>query len=303
MPEPSLNGSATAKPGGSRFTFGCTILFALFALGGLIALVQGIRQYPTKHDAAIAPIVVGRVFTFMGLLLTVGTWYGAKTNATTDALKLQHPDKPWMWREDWASGVIKDINKGRAIALWVFVVVWNAFSFPVALRMRPQMRTDDLPSYAILLFPLIGVILLITAVYQTLRLMKFGTSTCRLERVPIAPGGTFRGNIELNIDAAPEKDYRLRLASIRAVTTGRGKNRSTREKVLWEHELVVSSSAAMRGPSGTRIPFQFAIPRDAQVTDDSNSLDRYLWRMFASAEFPGVDYSAQFEIPVYRTGE
>lgn len=84
-------------------------------------------------------------------------------------------------RDDWARGTIKDWNKGRAIAIWVFTVIWNAISFPVAFVSSPAITKGKL----ILIFPLLGIILLISAVYQTLRMMKFGTSTCHLDRVPI----------------------------------------------------------------------------------------------------------------------
>ena len=216
---------------------------------------------------------------------------------------MQHPGKPWLWREDWAHGTIKDTNKGGAIAIWVFAVLWNAISIPAAFAARPELTKGNLAALLVLLFPLIGIILLITAIYLTLRMMTFGTSTCHLERIPIAPGSTFRGDIELNIDTAPENGYRLRIASFHAVTTGSGKNRSTNERLLWDQEIVVAGSAAMRSPTSTRVPFKFTTPPDSHVTDESDSRSRFFWRLSASAAFPGVDYGAQFEVPVFRTAE
>lgn len=110
----------------------------------------------------------------------------------------------------------------------------------------------------------------------------------------------------MKTDAVPQNGYRLRIASLRVVTT-RSQRRSATggsatEKVLWDQEIVVDASAAMRSPAGTRVPFQFTTPADAQVTDESDSYNRYLWRISASARFPGVDYSAQFEVPVFKTG-
>ena len=70
--------SVTGKSGGSRLAFGCMILFALpFAGGGLLALVQGIRQYRTKPDAIVA-IIVGGVFTLVGLLILIGVRFAAR---------------------------------------------------------------------------------------------------------------------------------------------------------------------------------------------------------------------------------
>ncbi len=258
----------TAKSGASnRLLFGCLMLFAAtFLAGGLVALVQGIRQYAIKPNAIVA-IIVGGVFTVVGLLLMLGIRYAASASAKTDELKAQNPDKPWMWRNDWASRAIKDSNKSGAIGLWIFALLWNSISFPMAfLIARPELAEGNLAALLILLFPLVGVFLLIGAIYQTLRSMKFGTSTCHLEHVPIVPGRTFRGDIELTTDATPQNGYRLRIASMRAVTTGTGKNRSTSERLLWDAEIVVDTSAAIRSPIGTRIPFVFATPPDAHTT-------------------------------------
>lgn len=297
--------SGSAKSGGSnRLGFGCLLLFALpFVAFGLLALVQGIRQYPTKPDAIVG-IIVGGVFAVVGLLLAVGAWYAASASAKKDALQAQNPGKPWMWRDDWAHGNVKDSNKAGAIGLWIFTAIWNAVSFPVAvLLLRQELPKGNQLVLLVLLFPLVGIIMLITAIYQTLRSMKFGSSICHLERVPIVPGRTFRGDIELNTEAAPQNGYHLLIASIRSVTTRTGKNRSTTEHLLWDTEIVVDPSAAMRSPMGTRVPFVFATPADSHGTDESNQYERFFWRLSASAEFPGVDYGAQFQIPVFLTGE
>jgi hypothetical protein len=51
----------------------------------------------------------------------------------------------------------------------------------------------------------------------------------------------------------------------------------------------------------THIPVAFRLPADAQACDDTNSSNRVLWRLQLVARVPGVDYEAQFEVPVFRT--
>ncbi|HSP15915.1 MAG TPA: hypothetical protein VLV78_14310 [Thermoanaerobaculia bacterium] len=289
--------------GVSRLAFGCGILFGLVFLGGgLLALVQGLRQ-PSATSDSIVPIVIGSVFTFVGLAIVLAVLFGTAASRRTDALKAANPDKPWMWREDWANRAIRDSTKGKMIGLWIFAIVWNALSFPIAWMMKPEVSRENLMPLLIFLFPAVGVILLISAIYQTMRSARFGTSICHLDRVPIVPGRMFRGDLELKTDAVPAAGYRLRIASINSVTTRSGKNRSTTEHLLWDSEIVVDASAAMRSPMGTRVPFQFATPPDSQPTDDADTYNRFLWRFTASAELPGVDYGAQFDLPVFRAGE
>jgi hypothetical protein len=294
-----------AKSGVSnRFVFGLSMLFALpFIAGGLLALVQGIRHYRTSADS-IVPIIVGAVFTATGLLLVWGVRYAVSANAKREALQAQNPGKPWMWRQEWVDRIIKDSTKGRAIGIWIFALLWNAVSFPAALLIaRPELAKGNQLALLVLLFPLVGIILLITAIYQTLRSMKFGTSTCHLEHVPIVPGRRFRGDIELSMDTAPENGYQVRVASVHAVSARTGRNRSTTEHLLWDAEIDVDAAAAMRSPMGVRVPFELATPADSHTTDESDSCDRYFWRLSASAQFPGVDYAAQFQLPVFQTGE
>ena len=279
------------------------MLFGLpFAALGLVALVAGVRRYPAEPNAIVG-IIVGGVFTMVGVLLMVGARYGAVSAARTDELKASNPEKPWMWRGDWASGVIKDSNKGSTIGIWIFSVIWCSVCFPVTFLAAPQLKEQKWMSLLILLFPVAGIFLLISAVYQTLRSMKFGTSKCHLDRVPIVPGRTFRGHIEVGRETAPVDGYQVRIACVRSQTTRSGRNRSTTETLLWDAEIMVPPSAAMRSPMGTRIPFELAAPPDAHVTDETDFYDRYEWRLSANAELAGVDYAAQFEVPVFQTGE
>jgi len=55
-------------------------------------------------------------------------------------------------------------------------------------------------------------------------------------------------------------------------------------------------------PLGQTIPADFAIPSDAYVTDHDNPSDQVLWVLHASADVPGVNYTDDFEVPVFRTG-
>ena len=299
---PSQSGLTTSG-GSNRVAFGCLIAFgSLFFLSGLLALISSARQYSTKPDASVG-IIVGSVFMLVGGGLVIGVLFGASAMRRKDARKAQYPDQPWMWREDWANRAIRDSNKGAAIGIWLFAIVWNAISFPIAWKVTPELSRDNLMPLFVYLFPLVGVILLITAIYLTFRAAKFGTSLCHLDRIPVVPGRAFRGDIEVKTDGTPANGYRLRLALINAVTSGSGKNRSTHENLLWDTETLVESSALMRSPMGTRVPFQFAIPPDSHPCDDTVSDNRFFWRLTAAADLPGVDYNAQFELPVYATGE
>jgi hypothetical protein len=54
------------------------------------------------------------------------------------------------------------------------------------------------------------------------------------------------------------------------------------------------------GPLGRAIPVDFSPPADSLVTDHDNPSDQVLWLLHAQADVPGVDYSDDFEVPVFR---
>ena len=288
----------------NRLLYALSMLFALpFLGGGGLALLQGIRQYGTGQNAIVL-IVVGAVCIAIGLLVMWGLRSAASANAKSEALEAQYPGKPWMWREEWVNRSIRDSNRLGAIGMWIFAFFWNAIAIPMAVLIAPsELAKENYAALLILIFPLVGIFVLIAAIYQTLRSIRFGTSMCHLQNVPIVPGRKFRGDVEIGNDTTPEDGYHFRVASLQALTTGTGKNRSTTEHTLWDEEIEVDAAAAMRSPTGVRVPFELATPADGHTTDESDSSNRYFWRLYATAQFAGVDYAAQFQIPVFQTGE
>jgi hypothetical protein len=85
------------------------------------------------------------------------------------------------------------------------------------------------------------------------------------------------------------------------VTTG-GEDKSTSESILWQDERrVMGEPSRTAAAMETHIPVAFRLPADAEPCDGTDSNNRVLWRLLLSATVPGVDYEAQFEVPVFRT--
>jgi hypothetical protein len=171
----------------------------------------------------------------------------------------------------------------------------------VLLVLMHRWQTQPKPVMLVfLLFSLVGAGLIIGAIYTTLRRLKFGRSICTIDRVPIEPGHAFHGEIELRGDTVPDDGYRLLLICVHRVVTGSGKNQSTRETPLWQTENRITAATAMRlATGGVRVPFSLTIPADARATDLRISRDQIVWRLDASAEMPGIDFAASFELPVF----
>jgi hypothetical protein len=209
----------------------------------------------------------------------------------------QHPDEPWLWRGDWAAREAHEITPPRA-TLWLMAGIWCLATLPFAWLFRDRELRDPAAIMA-LLFLASGVATVGLAAYSTLRRRKYGTSLCRLERLPFRVGDVVRGEITTRMHELPAEGFQLRLVNLRRTVTGSGKQQRVKETVLGTVEQTVHPANVMRGPDTIRIPFRFDTPANGQPTDLRNMRDRALWRLEVRAEVPGIDYRATFELPVF----
>ena len=275
--------------------FGCIAAFMLpFLAAGVFAIYAGMKAHARGDAQWLIPVAVGGAFVIFAIGFVSMPLYAIR-RSRADAAALDQ-------------GVIVDRGGASSFGTFVFAIMWNAIAFTIAffLVWRGLPARDPVPLWVdaiVMIFPAIGVILMITAGYQLVRRYKYGSSRLMLDHLPVATGTTFRGNVDTHLKEAPESGFVLRLMCIRRVVTGAGRSRSASENVLWADEQTVGSAAAMRNPLGTRIPFMLTIPDDARPTDDRDASDSIAWRIAVKAEVPGIDYAADFQFPVVSTGE
>lgn len=276
---------------------GCAVLFLLpFAAGGTFAAVMAVRAARSGDWAqagflTIFVLVFGGV-GFGGIAAVLAGRRKLEEGVAHEAL---HPDAPWLWRDDWAARRITDGSRTQMWSAWVFATLWNLVSLPAAIfGVRAALNEGNKAALVALLFPLVGLGLLVWALRATLRYRRFGVSRFELATLPAAVGHSLEGTLRTPAALRPPEGFRVVLSCIRRVTTGSGRNRSTSESVLWQEERRVPGT-------GADVPVAFAIPPDAAPCDATRSSDRTLWRLEVSAEVPGVDYTARFEVPVFRT--
>jgi len=173
----------------------------------------------------------------------------------------------------------------------------------VLIFVPPELERKPIAAIGFL-FPLIGAGLLGWAILTTLRWRRFGPSTFDLA-TPVGPGGICRGVIHTRLatDEIRSTHVTLKLTCVQRVITGSGKNRSTRENIVWREEYTVPEGQIGFGPVGASIPVQFALPADALETTAIGGSAGVFWSLAADAELPGVNLSEDFDVPVRRTGD
>ncbi len=289
-----------------KFALGFLALFALpFAAFGVGALVKGIKSMGSgKWDEGLGLTVFGLVFGGIGFGLWFGLFYAARAKKRVDVIKATHPREPWLWNEKWAGGCIVSSEKSSMVVACIFALFWNAISLTVVFTALPrELHRGNQKVLFALIFPAIGIALLVWAAREIIRWAKFGESTFKMLAVPGVIGGQLSGAIQTSVKIRPEDGFHLKLRCVNRVTTGSGKSSSTTETTLWDDEKTMLKELLGDDPRRSGIPVFFKIPADCRESDDSNSRDQILWRLEARAKVPGVDYFAPFEVPVFRVAD
>jgi hypothetical protein len=283
---------------------------AFFVCFGLMFLVPGLLALFTflinrgnhSTSSTVAGAAIALFISAIGAGFLFVAFSGYRRSKQQAAIEEAHPSSPWLWRTDWASRRAESRRKNREIGAWVICIFCNLVMVPVAITVAPQLvQRNDPRVFLVLGFGLIGVILFVAALRATLQRRRFGNTHFEFYSLPFSPGGRLSGKIHLKLDVQAAHGVDVRLSCVRKTITGTGNSRSLVNTVLWQNEQNVPSGAIGMDPVGRAIPVDFAIPSDAYVTDLDNPSDQVFWLLHAQADVPGIDYSDDFELPVFKT--
>jgi hypothetical protein len=297
------------KPTSANAALGCLSLFALpFAAVGLWMAVLIFSSLwsaePIRWEKLGFYLIFALVFGGAGCGLIVAGVFGRRNWRRTEQHKTLHPDKPWLHREDWAAGEVRSAAGPTLIFSLGFAFFWNLISLPL-LFILPGEVLDKGNRLALigLVFPLVGLGLLVWAIRSLIRWRKFGRARLALDTLPGSIGGLLIGMVHTGAMLRPEAGFTMTLDGVQRRTTGSGKNRRTSEAIFHQESRTLPQAQVGLGADGSTLPVRFAIPAEAPPTDDSDPKNCFLWRLTITAEIPGVDYLSAFEVPVFRTGE
>ncbi len=277
-------------------------VFGLPFLGmGLFAAYTFLTAPNQPLAARIGGAIFASVFAMIGGGLIFGSLYGYSRQKEQIRQAAANPASPWLWRQDWAARRVESKNKSSVIGWWVAAVLANMLFLPLSLgTISKGLSTQD-PKYIIpAAFGLVGLLVLFGAIRASIRLKRFGKTYFEMASLPFSPGSRLAGAIHIHLDTDVRRGVDLKLWCARIVVTGSGKDRSTHKMPLWEESKNIPPTSLVHGPLDTIIPVEFAIPSDALQTDDDNPNDKIQWSLRVKADVPGVNYSDEFELPVFR---
>ncbi|MFZ3371095.1 MAG: HEAT repeat domain-containing protein [Candidatus Sulfotelmatobacter sp.] len=280
------------------------IVFGLIFMAFGLAFASGfLFAAPSHvHGNRSVGVLISAIFALIGGGVIYAGIYGNRKLREQAAAEVSNPKSPWLWRKDWAASRAESKNRNSAFGLWAAAIFVNGLVFTLAVSVVPQLlRTSDPKAFFPLAFCVVGVILASAAIKASIRRKRFGQTYFEFASLPFSPGRTLKGTIHLRFNTDARHGIDLSLSCVRQVITGGGKNRSTLQSVLWQTDKNVPQASLAHGLMGDAvIPVEFSIPSDAYESNHDDPNDQVLWLLHAQADVPGVDYSDDFEIPVFR---
>jgi hypothetical protein len=306
MNDLEFNSGRSNSSGKSSGTGGMIFLILFgtpFAGFGVVALVKGANLLIAGNIKSGIPLCIfGLIFSAVGFGLMAGGVIGRKKMKRKAELQARYPGKPWMARPDWAEGKIKSSTMAQSYVYLIMSVAFTGIGGTSACFALPEVwQKHNYAALLVLLFPLVGIALLVAFVNAWRSQRRFGTCVFELAQIPVPVGGVLEGMIETGHPLALEHELHLTCSCIRRVVSGSGKSESTHEYVLWQSEKVYSEQAglAATGPGQTGIPVHFKLPND-QPECSSQGSESVLWRLEAKSKMHGPGFRVLFELPVFR---
>ncbi|MDH3748947.1 MAG: DUF3592 domain-containing protein [Gammaproteobacteria bacterium] len=237
------------------------------------------------------------VFGGVGLGLLIIIW---RAPDEKDKTLPQYQQSPWLLNDKWQSASLRSDSKAAMLGAWFFAGIWCLISAPLPFVMYDEIvdKQNYLALVAVL-FPIVGIGLLIWAIRRTREWRRFGATPLVLDPFPGSIGGHVGGTIDTNLRFESSNKFMLTLTSLQSYVSGSGDSRSKREKALWQDERLAHIESS---PAGTRLTFRFDVPAGLKESDAEQAGDSYhLWRLNVRASLPNADLDREFTLPVYAT--
>ena len=211
-------------------------------------------------------------------------------------------DTPWLTNPAWQGDPLRSGSRAAMWGAWVFAALWNLVSMPLPFLLYPEVTEKaNYPALIGLVFPVVGVGLLVWAVRRTQEWRRFGASPLTLDPFPGAIGGHVGGRIELNLPFSSADSFQLTLTCLRSRISGSGKNRRRSESATWQDRRLAYTEPSL---NGTRLAFRFDVPDGLAAADATKAGDAYtIWRLGLEADTAHGKVDRNWELPVYPTGE
>jgi hypothetical protein len=288
---------------GRAGTWGIGLFLGVFVLAGLGALCMGFVELArggTDREGLIALLGVGTLFTLVPGALLIGLLTAMEKAKDITRRKGEFPDEPWRWREDWNGGILSSAFPGRIYLHWLFGLVFSAVGVLLLYNWQDVMR-DGPKGYVFLSVPILGGLILFTAIIGTLRHLKWRDMVCELQTIPGAIGGRLVANIRTPVAPAEIDSIEMRLTCYYySPESGTDTGHGMRTELWREAQTIPAASVGMDAQGNALIPVDYAIPSTCEASTAEMKPDRVQWELSVTAKAAGINLSAMYIVPVFQ---
>ena len=288
------NRSSVAPPGDPGFA---PVIFGLIFMTVGAGVMTGAFYLP--DEPGTPPVYVGVAFGgsffLAGLLVLVSGVKGllAQRGKAQRELSSQFWDADFPWDPQGCDsfglrGFFGSLIGAAFMAVFLTPFNWMIFS------------EDDVPYFAmgmIGLFDLIVVSLVGYALYALIRWLKYGTPRLEFERYPYFLGETLNARFKART-IGHFRAFTMTLRCIEESIEGSGKNRTTVFRQIYADEIKVDKPGVHEN-LGDALPITFNLPNGDYGTKITECTRPRYWEVEIHADTAGVDFLAQFLVPVY----
>lgn len=215
--------------------------------------------------------------------------------------------RPWESRAQWKDNRIRARRRIGRWVLWVLALVWNAVAFPMAAMVVPRTleRGDFLLAGALLLFPLVGLALLVWALRSALHARRYGDVRLELDPFPGSIGGHFGAILALPVPYSSGLRFLATLQCVQHTRSSSGGKTSYDSRTLWQVRGLPQVEAQ---GEGVRLALRFDLPAHLPASEDPGS-EYHRWELQVKS-VPGSSgdnlapgFGCSFDVPVYLTNQ
>ena len=183
------------------------------------------------------------------------------------------------------------------MGLWITTAAMNLLLLGGFIKAfsNPEIKTAQLVTLGV--FVAIGIVFAVIAVRSMIRFFLFGESHCCIVGKAGVLNKKMSGVVRSKNEIKATGDFTVELQCLETYSTGSGKNRRTECKVHWQSKQQVSlqGRSSMAG-----VPFSFDLPNYTPETGYQLARGTVSWQLKIHAPVEGVDYSADFTVPVFK---
>ena len=238
----------------------------------------------------------GLVFVLVGGGIMAFGWAGTRALRRRESRSRACPGRPWRFEDAWEHGfTVRSTTTANLWGAWGLGGFVSLFMAPFLVALSSDRSAPAMAWGVVGLFGLLAVGLVVRAVYLTLQASKYGVSVLELGQMPVVPGQAVAAKLVVPHRVAPEGGVTIRLVGKRI--TGAGKHQSIHEF----HSAESTAGRDVASPTEDRsvMPFSIDLPADVPGREEDEG-SRVEWCLQATAATPGVDFAAEFDLPVYR---